>query len=324
MARLLPRRATLWLLLYYLTRVRGIPFAGTRTASTASSMQASETEESDQQPREPRGISSSYLEANGLHGRSAQGGESWLEGFELEAYEDHAHYDGQYAQDYHDVLSSLQSHPLLQVPCLMAVKTTQEAQEPLSSVSDSSAYSFSKPHPIRCFCDTGAQKTVMSARSAQMAGLMTFLDRRYADKSEAVGVGGSTCRVLGRIPPGVATLKLYGHVDLPSPAIVVLEDLCGVDLLLGLDFLREYDAILDLGSEEMQLSVQGKTEYIPFIKPRGGSSVGGPISRQHDDAYTESQSANREGDSEVDQSDCYEDEESGGFALHEPLDMSGV
>lgn len=287
-------------------------------------MQASDTDESDQQPREPR-VGTTHHEENGLHGRRVQGEDSWLDGFELEAYQDPAHFDGQYSQDHHDVLSSLQSHPLLQVPCLVSVKSTHEAQEPLAPVRDSSLYSFSKPHPIRCFCDTGAQKTVMSARSAQMAGLWTFLDRRYGDKSEAVGVSGSTCRVLGRIPPGVATLKLYGHVDLPSPAIVVLEDLCGVDLLLGLDFLREYDAILDLGSEELQLSVHGKTEYIPFIKPRGGSSVSGQLSRQNDDSYTKKmQCANQEGDSEVDQSDCYEDDESGVFALREPLDMSGV
>jgi Aspartyl protease len=323
MAGMLPRRATLWLLLYYLTRVPGIPFAATRTASATSSMQTCETEESDQHTREPRGAMT-YHEENRLHERRAMGEDSWLDGFELEDYQDHTHDDGQYAQDNQDVLSSLQSHPLLQVPCLMVVKSTQEAHEPHISLSEPSLHSFSKPHLIRCFCDTGAQKTVMSARSAQMAGLLSFLDRRYGDKSEAVGVGGSACRVLGRIPPGVATLKLYGHLDLPSPAIVVLEDLCGVDLLLGLDFLREYDAILDLGSEEMQLSVQGKAEYIPFIKPRGWSSTIGQRRRQHDGAFTETKCANLEGDSEVDQSDCYEDDENGIFTLHEPLDMSGV
>jgi hypothetical protein len=82
-------------------------------------------------------------------------------------------------------------------------------------------------------------------------------------------------------------------ITVQSPTITVLEDLpssstsCdgddddddgngGFELLLGLDFLREYQAILDLRHEELRLVVKRKEYAIPFLRPRksSGSSSG--------------------------------------------------
>lgn len=77
-------------------------------------------------------------------------------------------------------------------------------------------------------------------------------------------------------------------IVLQSPTITVLEDLpssssstCeeedddgngGFELLLGLDFLREYQAILDLRNEELRLLVKRKEYSIPFLRPRSSVS----------------------------------------------------
>jgi hypothetical protein len=144
----------------------------------------------------------------------------------------------------------------------------------------------------------------MSYESARRLGWLTQLDRRYA--GQATSVGGS-CRILGRLPAGLVNFHLH-HVNnknnnnnsddddnsdsdrrtmiaLQSPTITVLEDLpcsstCeddddvngGFELLLGLDFLREYQAILDLRNEELRLLVKRKEYSIPFLRPRSSSS----------------------------------------------------
>jgi len=106
---------------------------------------------------------------------------------------------------------------------------------------------------LRAFVDTGAEVTVLSAEAAQRAGLLHLLDRRYAGRATGVG----TCRVLGRLPAGCATLVLgeetegsgrEGTITMPCPQLTVLEGTGteGVDLLIGLDVLDEYGASISL------------------------------------------------------------------------------
>lgn len=210
---------------------------------------------------------------------------SWLNGMELEEdyhvpSSDHGN-DGDeddHDDHHHALLDSEQTHPLLQIPCAMHVDLPDDR---------------ARSQPVRTFCDTGAQRTVMSWDCAVRTGLLQHLDRRYA--GQAMGVG--SCRVLGRIPAGIGRLTLNGQVSIPSPAITVLESTtggsssdgndnesndatAGVELLLGLDFLRENDAILNLRTEELQLIVGDDEEVrIPFIRPRSPSSRGGGSAR---------------------------------------------
>lgn len=102
-----------------------------------------------------------------------------------------------------------------------------------------------------------------------------MMDRRYAGHAQGVG----HCRVLGRLPAGVILLHMHGQDPIEAPAITILEHTNdGVDLLLGLDFLRDHEAILNLRTEEMTLQIAGNSKRevsIPFIKPRSALNFGG-------------------------------------------------
>lgn len=212
-------------------------------------------------------------------------------------------------------------HPLLQIPLSFS----------LQGVSNGPV------RPIQTYCDTAAMRTVMSWDTAERLGLLPHLDRRYAG-GKAVGVG--SCRVLGRLPAGLlnwhwhrpcrsrhhrrhsspvdeqdgtatiastSSAPLGGTVTItvPSPPITILDTTGtpGVELLLGLDFLREHKAIIDLRRDELRILLvnriiikadddddyDNENEYdnrnnhneqeedeelcIPFIRPRGGSPV---------------------------------------------------
>jgi hypothetical protein len=142
---------------------------------------------------------------------------SWLDGMELEddyhiPSSDHGnddHNEVDHDDHHHALLDAEQTHPLLQIPCAMHVDLTGDDR--------------GRSQPVRTFCDTGAQRTVMSWDCAQRTGLLQHLDRRYA--GQAMGVG--SCRVLGRIPAGIGRLTLNGQVSIPSPAITVLESTTG-------------------------------------------------------------------------------------------------
>jgi hypothetical protein len=73
---------------------------------------------------------------------------------------------------------------------------------------------------------------------------------------------------LGRIPAGALLLHL-ATTTVPSPAITVLDNnSMGMDLLLGLDFMRDTGAILNLKEEEMTIQWEGEQVMIPFLRPK--------------------------------------------------------
>jgi len=124
---------------------------------------------------------------------------------------------------------------------------------PLSLVLQDS--SSSQETPIQTYLDTGAQVTVMTFQAAKKAGIAHLIDKRYAGR--ACGVAGVSCRVLGRIPANSVSFLIDvdedTHILDKSPSITILEDSIleggnhnGVDMLLGLDILEEWEATLCL------------------------------------------------------------------------------
>jgi len=222
---------------------------------------------------------------------------SSTDGYQAELVDDdYDEYDNE--EEEHD--NNLHVHSLLQVPCCLEVPDLHRCKT------------------VTTIVDTGAQVTVLSAEAAQKCGVVHLMDQRYA--GEATGVG--TCRVLGRIPAGALLLHLAG-TTVPSPAITVLDNnSMGMDLLLGLDFLRDTGAILNMKNEEMILSQGNEKEQvvIPFLQPRnhlGETSVGGWI---NNDILSSLESSVRH----ADEYDDIDEEEDDGEDDDEDLDMSGV
>ena len=109
--------------------------------------------------------------------------------------------------------------------------------------------------PLKAFVDTGAQMTVMTAKCVQRCKLEQKVDPRF--RGVAAGVGAA--RILGRVH--LATVR-FGSQTAVDCSITVLEQSHGPDLLLGLDLMRKYQAIVDLGRNAMLIG--GKA--IPFVE----------------------------------------------------------
>ena len=150
---------------------------------------------------------------------------------------------------------------------------------------------------MAAFVDTGAQVTVISASAAKRAGIYHLMDRRYAGRATGVG----HCRVLGRIPARHVHFILGGEegrggscfeddhddddcdnvdeggnaVQMDGPALTVLEGTVtkGVDVLLGLDVLQDWEAEIRMGPKK-SITVKkrrnrsggnGSPVVIPFV-----------------------------------------------------------
>lgn len=245
-------------------------------------------------------------------------------------------------------LSSLQLEPLLQIPC--AIQLTK-------NLSDASDQEGRQKRAIGTFVDTGAQRTCMSWQAAKRAGLGHLLDRRYAGQATGVGL----CRVLGRIPAQTVIMHFSGSgsdddddddITIMAPAITILESTGteGVDLLLGLDFLRDTDAVIDIPQERIRLTgVPARNNKkkkkdtrtivvleVSFIRPRQSISVtattatttttkGSPITLKK--SVTNSASSSNDGSYDIGDDDEEEEEEDYGSDGEEgstPLNFSGI
>jgi len=155
---------------------------------------------------------------------------------------------------------------------------------------------------IAAYVDTGAQVTVISASAARRAGILHLMDRRYAGRATGVG----HCRVLGRIPArhvyfflgddevscrrGDVKEQNEAAVQMDGPALTVLEGTVtkGVDMLLGLDVLQDWDAEIRMGADK-SITVKkkkGKLQVrdsivIPFVSQHGEKTRHSNISRTH-------------------------------------------
>jgi hypothetical protein len=219
----------------------------------------------------------------------------------------------------------MQTHPLLQVPCsiqLAGTVTTTSSTTTTTTTSGTTStmampMTTEKRTPIQTFVDTGAQVSVLSVQAAGRAGVLQMMDRRYAGHAQGVG----QCRVLGRLPAGALYLHLHGQVVVEAPAVTILEHTNdGVDLLLGLDFLRDRGAILNLRTEEMLLQSPDGEVSIPFIRPRVAMDFG-PV-----DGIDDAAAHSDDGDCHQDHRLCLrhasDDEEDDEIPFG--IDMSGV
>ncbi|SIO73400.1 DNA damage-inducible protein 1 [Babesia microti strain RI] len=103
---------------------------------------------------------------------------------------------------------------------------------------------------ISAFVDTGAQKTVISKKCAEICNISNLIDPRFGGVVHGVGVS----KMLGRIH--MIEMKIN---DIFYPISCVVVENSTVDFLLGLDIMRRYKCIIDL--PDNSLTIQGNKVY---------------------------------------------------------------
>jgi DNA damage-inducible protein 1 len=117
-------------------------------------------------------------------------------------------------------------------------------------------------HDIQAFCDSGAQSTIMSKRTAVECDLFDYVDTRF--HGTAVGVG--TGKILGRIH--LVQLQV-GPYHFPC-SVTVMDDpppgASEMPFLLGLDMMKRHQCVIDLGRGVLKFRLGGEDYHeAPFL-----------------------------------------------------------
>ena len=91
-------------------------------------------------------------------------------------------------------------------------------------------------HPVKAFVDSGAQNTIMSTKLAKLTKLDKMVDKRFQGEARGVGVS----NIVGKIHSALVKIE----TQFVACSFTVLD--INVDLLLGLDMLKRYQACIDL------------------------------------------------------------------------------
>lgn len=155
--------------------------------------------------------------------------------------------------------------PLLKLACTLQLVPNTDDEDAIP-----------KKFVLQATCDTGAQRTCMGWTTAKRLGLAHLMDGRYAGQATGVGL----CRVLGRIPAQTVRLGFGSGKHtfrVLAPAITVLET-SEIELLLGLDFLRDTQAVIDLRNERILLTGKSKGLYQQSHEKRSTTTRTIPVS----------------------------------------------
>lgn len=179
---------------------------------------------------------------------------SWLGGMDLEE----APRDEDTA-DPSAILTMSEAQPL-QIPCGV-IRTTDD---------DVTHVAGSRVHPLATILDTSLPTTTMTLAAAKTKGLLDLM----------VGPDDNNSHY---IPAGKLWLRMV-DVTVPAPAILVVDMNSGLEekqdassafaLRLGLDFLRQYESLIDLREGELRMLVEGNEYMVPFMRPRPSVSFG--------------------------------------------------
>ncbi|AMD21864.1 HFR009Cp [Eremothecium sinecaudum] len=107
-------------------------------------------------------------------------------------------------------------------------------------------------HPVKAFVDSGAQTTIMSTALAEITDLTKYIDKRFRGIAMGVGKG----EIVGKIH--TAQIKIESQY-LPC-SFTVLET--SVQMLLGLDMLKRYQACIDLKHNVLKIA-NVETPFLP-------------------------------------------------------------